>query len=622
MELSFRSKPRKSKLLRVRLLAPLFTMAVIFSLLPSQVLSANPGPFGHMSPEEMELNQQELMQGNTAYGIESYFSAAPPDTTLSWAQANLPRVMERNGNYRKDPDKLGVMFSSESTFPPISAIRLQKSKVGEDDSTESILCDGFSDPDCTVSNSKYQSMRIDSVIPPCSIDSSSACVKSFALKLSDGTVVTGSPLTQIPIGAKTFTAKNFSGTGTTYNGSVPWIWSAENKDGASAGYLLRGFIRNYAEKSSSGWVLTKPTFNFEIIPLSLEGTSKISVPPRLEDFPYGKEGFRAVRGVSIQPSCVAHDVGKCFHRSNFPANSRVLLDLKLPNSLSGWVSGRLNKPNVVSEVIDTNFDLVKVEAGAGLDIVAGNWVSWREVPESFFTKSDGSQNDIGYGRLNGAATVYSGDVDALEVYQLWQKYFPDKALIIFPSWTISSTTVDTAQSCAKTKGLQGVVATNASAYSPGAPDFNKESQTLDYKVAAPHFAPDGKTENLGTYGLSMRADLVQCLYGVTEVPSRVEVTITNATNGESKGSTVELFRNGNWVYLSAEGFTYSSPTLKVKLVQEKKVEAAAPATNSTQSNAAVAPKVATKKSISCVKGKIIRKITGTNPKCPTGFKKK
>ncbi|MEY3101612.1 MAG: hypothetical protein RL435_758, partial [Actinomycetota bacterium] len=231
-------------------------------------------------------------------------------------------------------------------------------------------------------------------------------------------------------------------------------------------------------------------------------------------------------------------------------------------------------------------------------------------------------NDIGYGRLNGAATVYSGDVDALEVYQLWQKYFPDKALIIFPSWTISSTTVDTAQSCSKTKGLQGVVATNASAYSPGAPDFNKESQTLDYKVAAPHFAPDGKTENIGTYGLSMRADLVQCLYGVTEVPSRVEVTITNATNGESKGSTVELFRNGNWVYLSAEGFTYSSPTLKVKLVQEKKVEAAAPATNSTQSNAAVAPKVATKKSISCVKGKIIRKITGTNPKCPTGFKKK
>jgi hypothetical protein len=74
--------------------------------------------------------------------------------------------------------------------------------------------------------------------------------------------------------------------------------------------------------------------------------------------------------------------------------------------------------------------------------------------------------------------------------------------------------------------------------------------------------------------------------------------------------------------LSAEGFTYSSPTLKVKLVQEKKVEAAAPATNTVQSNAAVGPKVATKKSISCVKGKIIRKITGTNPKCPTGFKKK
>jgi hypothetical protein len=160
-----------------------------------------------------------------------------------------------------------------------------------------------------------------------------------------------------------------------------------------------------------------------------------------------------------------------------------------------------------------------------------------------------------------------------------------------------------------------VVAANASAYSPGAPAFNKETQTLDYKVAAPHFAPDGKTENLGTYGLSMRADLVQCLYGVTEVPSRVEISITNASSGESKGSTVELSRNGNWVYLSAEGFTFSSPTLKVRLVQEKKAEPVAAPTVAT-------PKVAAKKSITCTKGKLVRKVSGSNPKCPSGFKKR
>ena len=573
---------------------------------------------------QQQLDQQELMQGNSAYRIESYFSPAPPDTVLSWAQANLPRIQEGSFGQRKDPDQVGVMFSSESTFPPISGIRLQKSKVGEDDSTESILCDDFSDPDCTIANSKYNSIRVDSVIPPCSIDKSSACIESFSLKLADGSIVAGSNQSAIPASARPFAGKKFADGSTAYGGSVPWIWKAEANGGASAGYLLRGFIRTYGTKGASDWSIGKPTFNFEIIPLSLESTNKIAVAPRLEDFPFGKEGYRAVRGVSIQPSCVAHDIGKCYHRSTFPKDARVLLTLKLPNSLSGWVSGRLNKPNVVTTPIDANFDTVKVEAGAGQDIVAGNWIKWREVPADYFVKADGSQNAIGYARLSGAATVYSGDAQALETYQQWQKYFPDKALIIFPSWTISSTTVDTSQSCSTARGLQGVVASNASAYSPGAPEFNKESQTLDYKVAAPHFADDGKSENLGTYGLSMRADLVQCLYGVSQVPSKVEVSITNTTSGESKGATVELFKNGDWVYLSAEGFTYSSPTLKVKLVQEKKIETTAAPSTSTQAaaTATATPKVAKQKSITCVKGKITRKVLGSNPKCPAGFKKK
>jgi hypothetical protein len=109
---------------------------------------------------------------------------------------------------------------------------------------------------------------------------------------------------------------------------------------------------------------------------------------------------------------------------------------------------------------------------------------------------------------------------------------------------------------------------------------------------------------------------------VKDVPSRVEISITNASSGESKGSTVELSRNGNWVYLSAEGFTFSSPTLKVKLIQDKKIETAPAPASEPQVSAAAPPKVAVKKSITCVKGKITRKIAGTNPKCPAGFKKK
>jgi hypothetical protein len=121
----------------------------------------------------------------------------------------------------------------------------------------------------------------------------------------------------------------------------------------------------------------------------------------------------------------------------------------------------------------------------------------------------------------------------------------------------------------------------------------------------------------------MRSDLVQCLYGVKEVPEKVEISITSGSSGESRGSTVSLYRNGNWVYLSAEGFTFSSPTLKVKLVQPQAVKTEVAKTEAVKTEVAAAPKKAvTIKVISCAKGKITKKVSGTNPKCPAGYKKK
>jgi hypothetical protein len=50
--------------------------------------------------------------------------------------------------------------------------------------------------------------------------------------------------------------------------------------------------------------------------------------------------------------------------------------------------------------------------------------------------------------------------------------------------------------------------------------------------------------------------------------------------------------------LSAYNFTFSAPTIKVSLSQSKNQRYA----------------------ISCVKGKVTKKVTGTKPKCPRGFK--
>jgi hypothetical protein len=69
--------------------------------------------------------------------------------------------------------------------------------------------------------------------------------------------------------------------------------------------------------------------------------------------------------------------------------------------------------------------------------------------------------------------------------------------------------------------------------------------------------------------------------------------------------------------LAAYNFTFSSPTVRVKLTQE----AVAPSP-SPSASASAAPAAAKKTSITCVKGKTTKKVTAVNPKCPIGYKKK
>ena len=143
----------------------------------------------------------------------------------------------------------------------------------------------------------------------------------------------------------------------------------------------------------------------------------------------------------------------------------------------------------------------------------------------------------------------------------------------------------------------------------------------------------------GSYDLVLRSDFARCLYGFSNAPISAKISVVS-TDGSTQDIATESLREDaarQWLYLSAKNFTFSSPTIKVKLVQDKPLVAVkeespvvpekvvpkqeAAATNTTTA-APVEVKKIVIKSISCAKGKIIRKISGTNPKCPAGFKKK
>ena len=140
----------------------------------------------------------------------------------------------------------------------------------------------------------------------------------------------------------------------------------------------------------------------------------------------------------------------------------------------------------------------------------------------------------------------------------------------------------------------GIVTTNAMGYNPGSPEF--KNGYLDYQVAGMHYEPDGTTKVLGSYDLLIRPDAARCLYGFSKAPVSASISVV----GENTGviPTTLVSENSEWIKLSAYGFHFSAPVIRVKLTQQKNT------------------------STTCIKGKMTKKVSGINPKCPTGYNKK
>jgi len=177
------------------------------------------------------------------------------------------------------------------------------------------------------------------------------------------------------------------------------------------------------------------------------------------------------------------------------------------------------------------------------------------------------------------------------------------------------------------------VTTNALTYSAGPPTYNKESGALEYKVASPHFEASG-AEASGSYDLVLKSDVARCIYGFSKAPIKAEISISSQ-DGQKKVATTVVNESNGWLYLSAKGFTFSSPVIQVKLTQEAPAPAPTPTPTPTPiatqapapiESAAPAPTLkpvmAKKITITCVKGKLVKKVSAVNPKCPAGYKKK
>jgi hypothetical protein len=158
------------------------------------------------------------------------------------------------------------------------------------------------------------------------------------------------------------------------------------------------------------------------------------------------------------------------------------------------------------------------------------------------------------------------------------------------------------------------VTTNATQYSAGPPKFDKAEGTLNYQVAAPHYGTD-KSEFKGTYDLVIRSDVARCIYGFSKAPINATISITSS-DGTPQIATTIIGEKDGWVYLRAKNFGFSAPVITAKFSQEAEVSAP---TRAPSASAKAPVKAVT---ITCIKGKMVKKVTAAKPKCPTGYKKK
>ena len=500
-------------------------------------------------------------------------------------------------------------------------------KANNADSGTEIPCwEGINDPTCS-----GKSLRAGIFLLPCSEQNSIGCtVDVYAISKTGEKLpakfirsVGDSSLTDFP---QSITNRLPQGTGIGGIWQIPGL----NHGGGSDLYAVQNRLAGSTDRNLVGGVFNLNSAQFQI---SAFTTISGDFRTPLVDNSSGTIGFSGA-----DSDCLMQEKGICFKRASMPPEYRFGMKVRVPNSLSGWFHGRISKPEFL--ITDSNAKApgtFEYQIEADPVIVP---IMTKLIPQSSWSKDFNDYAREQWPMSHSGIILRPGNNGKLAM-ELSRRFLPmikDKAtgsedfwlIKTLDSWRDGKTdeTVDprTSQCAADALKVSGVVTTNAMVYSQGPPVYNEKEQSLDYKVLSPHFDEAGK-ENVGTYDLLIDGKVARCIYGFSSAPVKAQIEVVSDA-GEVKVATTVLGERDPWIYLSANGFTFSQPTLRVRLSQDKpepvKVEETTPvAAPNKEVKQAAKPIVASKKkAITCTKGKLIKKIVGASPKCPTGFKKK
>ena len=469
---------------------------------------------------------------------------------------------------------------------------------------ESFVCRSYSDSKCANADDIYYN----ALLEECTVEKTNNCIQGITAIKSDGSEVKGRKVQNYP-DKSDFTFIGDEKVGIP-DGGLPSLWTFDgiSHQGGDKFLLFIKFSNGYNNSQKYPEKLTGGIFPVSIA-TNLVGRGPFRIKPGKAD-ELGHSWYMDGPGGKCLSS---GSEGDCAVAWPHPENIRYRLEIRTNINVSSFMHGRIADP-VISIKNNGNTKVISIEASPVKVPVVYAWKKNSELPDDLnsylnsgnnwvggaYYYNDGSGTRDGVSLLRGFENYSKQSFDE---YLMWLPAINDKSTGSKSIWVIrtlsnNESNLDSVSRCFSSNSeLLGFVSTNAGVYISAPPNFNTKTQTLEYKVASPHFDENGK-ENIGTYNLVLRSDRARCLYGFNNAPISALVNVLSA-NGSNQAITTTVNEKNGWLYLSANGFKYSSPIIKIKLNQTKNQ----------------------KYSISCKKGATVRKVTGINPKCPTGFRK-
>ena len=584
-----------------------------------------------------------------ALGLVGFSAPAHAGNYKSWIPSDV--------NYY-EPTIHSFAFTDKLPLP------FQYSVLKADSYPDFYVCKSTSDPACSQSSI----FQYNSILKVCSNDSDLDCISQVNAIDSNGASNPGSFSKYTVVNhVNAYPADSKMGIPA---GDMPSIWSIPSAPHASGNlYAVVAGINGNVDRSGI------ETRNGSFIQLSL-------IPVVLKDFGTGPSSIsqgwsQSLPGVYYDycatfqqtdhnknsdcshvngSSCIfpTNDQGKCYAEEPFGVVQNFNLKVRLTKEPTGWMHGRMVDPTISIIKNSSSGVTLSVTAGATSVPMVYQTGAWATLPASiqnlwpkcfldqrYCGEDTAVRGPNGNSGFNEQAQTLAGNAQ-INILKFVQPFGPipleimstiapaigDKSTAMSTTWsmrTLSSMEMAGADNCITgTPGLKGIVTTNSTAYSAGPPEYKNGS--LNYKVSSPHFNPDGTTPFKGNYNLVMRSDVARCIYGFSKAPISATISVISSDGANDVATSVASEKDG-WISLSAKNFQFSSPTIQVKFTQASvPAPVATPSESPTPvatSTPVVTPSPLAKKvTITCIKGKSTKTVTGVKPVCPTGYKKK